>query len=96
MPIYRFQFIDTIAIERIESVLLSAITSAESLHGSTQVRLDTAHYLDADGRRCVIDATTSVGRDINHLFVGHLDREFGPDAYSVERVSQHQANEDVT
>ena len=36
-------------------------------------------------RKCVIDSSTAVGRDLNKLFVGFLQREFGEDAFHVER-----------
>jgi hypothetical protein len=35
---------------------------------------------------CVFDAGTPVGRDFNRLFIGFIRREFGEDAFRVERV----------
>lgn len=85
--LYRYSFPPDVPLEEIEASLLLAVVSAESLHGETQVRLDAAHFLDPDRRACVIDAGTPVGRDLNRLFVGFLRREFGEDAFTVERPS---------
>jgi hypothetical protein len=75
-------------MEDIEASFVLAVFGAESLHGETQVRLDASHYLDADRRACVIDAGTPVGRDLNRLFAGFLQREYGEDAFTVERVDE--------
>ena len=70
--------------------LLLAVLATESLHGEAQTRLDAAHYLDLTKRACVIDAGTPVGRDLNRLFTGFLNREFGAEAFDVERVDEHE------
>ena len=84
--VYRYSFTSSVAFAEVEASLVLAIMAAESLHGQTRVRLDAAHAVDAGKRSCVIDASTLVGRDLNRLFVGFLSREFGPDAFKVERV----------
>jgi hypothetical protein len=84
--LYRYSFPPRVPVEDIESTLLLALWGAESLHGESQVRLDGAHFLDADRRAAVIDAGTPVGRDINRLFVGFILREFGEDGFQVARV----------
>jgi hypothetical protein len=84
--LYRYSFPSNVPLEEIEATLLLALWGAESLHGEPQVRLDAAHFLDPDRRACVIDAATPVGRDVNRLFVGFVQREFGADAFRVERV----------
>jgi hypothetical protein len=94
--LYRYTFPPHVPVEEIEATLLLALWGAESLHGESQVRLDAAHFLDPDRRACVIDAGTPVGRDVNRLFVGFIGREFGSDAFRVERVaaaSNQQAQE---
>ena len=95
--LYRYTFRPHVPLEEIEATLLLALWGAESLHGETQVRLDAAHFLDADRRACVIDAGTPVGRDVNRLFVGFVQREFGNDAFRVERVDAvpHQQTQEV-
>ncbi|GIW90021.1 MAG: hypothetical protein KatS3mg109_0453 [Pirellulaceae bacterium] len=84
--LYRYTFGPHVPLEEIEATLLLALWGAESLHGEIQVRLDAAHFLDPDRRACVIDAGTTVGRDVNRLFIGFVQREFGNDAFRVERV----------
>jgi hypothetical protein len=86
--VYRYTFESDVPLEDLETSLLLAVLSTESLHGEAQVRLDAAHFFDPDQRACVIDATTPVGRDINRLFVGFVRREFGEDSFRVERVNQ--------
>ncbi len=92
--IYRYTFDATVPAEDIEASLLLAVVAAESLHGESQVRLDTSHFFDEERLACVIDANTAVGRDVNRLFVGFVRREFGEDAFVVERIDslpQHEA-----
>ncbi len=84
--VYRYQFTPDVPLEDVEASLLLAVLATESLHGEAQVRLDAGYFLDPDQRRCVVDATTPVGNDLNRLFVGFLHREFGPDSFIVERV----------
>jgi hypothetical protein len=86
--IYRYSFEPSVDIAEVEASLLLALLAAESLHGESQVRLEASHALDAEGRTCVIDATGSVGRDLNRLFVGFVRREFGEDAFRVARVDE--------
>ncbi len=83
---YRYVFAASVAIDDVEASLLMAILAAEALYSPAQVRLDAAHYFDAVSRVCVISADTEVGRDVARLFVSFLEREFGPAAFSVERV----------
>jgi hypothetical protein len=68
--LYRYIFNATVPLADIEASLLLAILATESLHGEAQVRLDAAHFFEADRRACVIDASTPVGRDLNRLFAG--------------------------
>jgi hypothetical protein len=89
--VFRYVFSEGVAIEEIETSLLLAILATESLHGEAQVRLDAAHFLDPVKRACIIDAGTPIGRDLNRLFTGFMGREFGADAFSVERITDdHQ------
>jgi hypothetical protein len=85
--VYRYTFAPGVPTEDVEATLLLAIWGTQSLHGEAQVRLDAAHYLDPRGGGCVIDAGTPVGRDFNRLFLGFIRREFGPDSFRIERVT---------
>ena len=91
--IFRYSFDSSVEIAEVEASLLLALLAAESLHGESQVRLEASHALDADCRTCVIDASGSVGRDLNRLFVGFVRREFGEDSFSVSAVDRIPATQ---
>jgi hypothetical protein len=86
--LYRYTFTAEVQVEEIEASLLLAVMATESLHGESQTRLDVAHFFDPAKRACVIEAGTPVGVDLNRLFVGFLNREFGPDAFTVQRLAE--------
>lgn len=98
--LYRYTFKPDVPLDELEASLLLAILATESLHGEAQCRLDAAHFLDPDQRACAIDADTEVGRDLNRLFAGFISREFGADAFQVERVAaetqvHHRQREEI-
>jgi hypothetical protein len=88
---YRYVFTAEIAIDEVEASLVMAILAAEALHSAAQVRLDAAHLFDAERRTCVITADTEVGRCVSRLFTSFVEREFGNDAFKVERVTAESA-----
>src|SRR5947209_17939355 len=85
--LYRYRFGPEVPVEEIEATLVLTLFALESLYGEAQVRLDAAHRLDTEQRRCVIDASTEVGRSFNKVFTGFLHREFGAAAFTVERLN---------
>lgn len=86
--VYRYTFHGKVPLAEIEAALVLAIFACESLHGEVPVQLEVAHFLDMAKRACVTDASGQVARDFNKLFAGFLRREFGADAFQVERVSR--------
>ncbi len=86
--VYRYRFDEKTPLAEVRDSLFLAAFSAEGLHGRSQVRLDAAFRLDEKERACVIDAATPVGRSIAQIFTGLLTREFGEDAFTVERVAE--------
>jgi hypothetical protein len=84
--IYRYNFNTKVPFRDVEESLLLAVLAAESLHGRALVRLDASFCLDSKKRSCVVDAATDVGRAIARIFTGFLSREFGEEAFKVERV----------
>ena len=84
--VYKYRFSKSVPLRDVEETLLLAVLAAESLHGQSRVRLDAAYRLDHAKRACVIDAGTDVGRDITRIFTGLAIREFGQDAFEVERI----------
>lgn len=89
--VYRFTFAEGAAMEEVEATLVLALFGVESLFGESRTRLDAAHHLDPGRRALVIDGGTAVGRAFNKLFAGFLAREFGPDAFRVERLDSPPA-----
>ncbi len=89
--IYRYNFSDDVPFRDVEESLLLAVLATESLHGRSLVRLDASFCLDEKKRACVVDAGTEVGRHIARIFTGFLTREFGEEAFKVERVDETQA-----
>jgi hypothetical protein len=89
--LYRYTFQPDVSPEDVETALLLAILSTESLHGEIQTRLDAAHAYDSRKGTCVIDASTEAGRDFNKLFVGYLRRDQGENSFRVERMANTPA-----
>ena len=69
-----------------EATITLAVLAVESLHGESRVQLESRHAFDVDTRTCVIDASGEVGRDVNRLFLGFINREFDRDSFTVERI----------
>lgn len=89
--VYCYVFAPNVPFEEVQATLVLALLAADCLHGQSQVRLDAGLALDAATRRCVIDANTPVGRDLNRLFTGLASFEFGADAFRVERIARGAA-----
>jgi hypothetical protein len=83
--IYRYTFDERNSMDEIRDSLFLAIFSAEGIHGEAQVRLDAAFRLDEAKRACALDGSTAVGQTIARVFTWLLTREFGEDAFTVER-----------
>ena len=85
--LYKYRFNDDVPTRELEESLLLAVLAVESLHGESRVRLDGRYCMNARNRRCVVDAGTPVGRDLNRIFAGFVSREFGRDAFKVHRIT---------
>jgi hypothetical protein len=83
---YRYTLGSNVSMQEVQDSLLLAVLAMECLHGAAQARLDLCHQFDPKNRVCVIDGSTEVGRDLNRLFTGFLQREFGSDSFTVRRV----------
>jgi hypothetical protein len=88
---YRYEFDPSVPFDEIEASMALAIVGVEALHGEPEVQLNPVHALDESTRRCVIDAESDIGRDLNRLFLGYVRREFGADAFRVQRISNPPA-----
>ena len=83
----RITFARELPWEDVLSSLLLARWAAEALHGEPAVALEARHHFDSQGRACVIDAACAAGRDLVRIFVGYLQREFQPAAFTIERLA---------
>lgn len=88
--LYRFQFRDNIPAKDIEETLFWSVFDTESLFGRPKVRLDASFYFDREKKVCVIDKATEVGQHIAQIFTSHISREFGDDAFKVERIDRDE------
>lgn len=84
--LYRYQLNPALELDLVETLLIQAIESIEHLHGEPAARLEARYYLDRDLHRCVIDASSTIGVELNKLFAGALGREFAPDDFTVDRL----------
>jgi len=83
---FRFQFESDVPLDEAEMSLHLAIFAVEGLFGQARVRLDAGYALDAEAHALVIDASNEVGATVVKVFTGLLVREFGEDAFEVDRV----------
>ena len=86
--VYRYNFRDCMPLQSVEESLLLAALAVECLYGRSQLRLDAAFRLDKERRCCVVDARSEVGRGIARIFTGFLTREFGDEAFKVEKTAE--------
>jgi len=86
--VFAYTFPAAVALTSVESTMDLAVLAVESLHGDAQVRLDIRHLLDRAQRKCLVDATSQAGRDLNRIFAGFLMEELGADGFDVERVEK--------
>ena len=84
--VYRYIFEPAVSLAEVHDSLAMSIFAAEGIHGQAQVRLDAGYAMDEDARACVVDAATPVGLTFAQIFTGLLVRQFGEDAFEVERV----------
>lgn len=84
--VYRFEFKQDVPSKAVEEHLFWAVFNAESVFGKPRVRLDASFLFDREKNVCVIDKTTEVGRHIAQVFTSLITREFGEEAFKVERL----------
>ena len=83
---YRYKLGEDISMEDVQESLMLAVLAMECLYGSARARLELSHSLDPIGRVCSINASSEIGRELNCLFVGFLQREFGQDSFTVQQL----------
>jgi hypothetical protein len=83
---YRYTFSDDASASTAKDLLLLSVVAVECLRGGSVVRLDAACQFDESHRTCVVECGTDVGQSIARIFTGFLTREFGEQAFRVERI----------
>ncbi len=86
VDVFRFSLSSEIPLEEAEMTLQLATFAVEGLFGMARVRLDVGYHLDPNRHAILVDGTTEVGATVVRVFVGLLLREFGEDAFQVDRV----------
>lgn len=96
VDVFRFSFSSDVPLDEAEMTLQLATFAAEGLFGSARVRLDFGYHLDPHRHAILIDGTKEAGAAVVKVFVGLLLREFGEDAFRLERVgSQHHQSQEA-
>ena len=84
--IYHYQIKDGVLMSAVKDSLLLSIMATESLFGRPRINLEARFRLERVSRVCIIDIGTQVGETIARVFTGLLIREFGEQAFKVEKV----------
>ena len=82
---YEYKFGRSISMQSVEETLLLAVIAAEALHGRSSVNLDADFVLSEKRRRCSVNGSNQVGRDIARIFTGLLTAEIGETGFQIER-----------
>ena len=91
--IVRYTFTRSASMREVEETLLLAVLAIESLFGESAVRLEASFSVDLSRRTCVIDSGTEVGGALCRVFTGLVSREFGRDAFEIQRGDSPPAKE---
>lgn len=83
----KFTFSRTVPMPDVEATLRLAILACESLHGEDRVRLETYIRTARAMRAVEIDTASDVGRTLAIVFGGYVRREFGEEAFEIERFT---------
>jgi hypothetical protein len=93
--VFRFLISPDVPLDEAEMTLQLATFAAEGLFGSARVRLDFGYHIDTNRHVILVDGTKEAGAAVVKVFAGLLLREFGEEAFRVERLrpSTHQPQE---
>jgi len=83
---YTYKFTPEIPMDAVKDSLLLAVMAVEGLKGRARIQLEARFRLERIERSCVINANTVVGDSIARIFTRFLAKEFGEQAFKVERI----------
>lgn len=86
---YRYVFDRAVPFEEVRDTLHLALLAVTSMHGQTRVRLECAFACDELAHAVEVDASSELGRQLNEIFSGFVAREFGDDAFVIQRPLAH-------
>lgn len=89
VDVFRFSISPDVSLDEAEMTLQLATFAAEGLFGTARVRLDFGYHLDPNRHAILVDGTKEAGAAVVKVFAGLLLREFGEDAFRVERIGSH-------
>lgn len=86
--VYRYVFDSGVPFAEVLATLDLSLIAVQCLHGEASARLDARFARRAEAGTIAIDASTPVGHALNQVFVGYAQREFGAQAFRVERADR--------
>ncbi len=92
-PIFKFTLDPKLDMDDAESTLHLALFSVEGLYGGARMRTEASYQRLIDEHAIFVDAATDVGRSLVQVFTNLLSREFGENAFRVERVEAEAVGE---
>jgi len=90
---YRFEFSESMDVDKAKQSLVLALILTEILHGETAAQLGATYQFEADRRECRVYVEGTVGRHFNLLVTGLLNLRFGADSFRLVRVSGRKPGE---
>jgi hypothetical protein len=93
---YRYIFGWDLPLEEVQATLQMALVATECLHGAALVALEAPYQFDSQLGICEIPASTPVGRDLNRLFTGMIQKEFGEASFWVESLGETSSDLEET
>jgi len=90
----RFEFDSEVPLQDAEMSLHLALIATEGLFGRALVRLEAEYELDEDHHVIGVDAGTEVGAVVVRVFTALLIREFGEEAFSIQRTNPQNEPDD--
>ncbi len=76
-----------------EMTLHLAMFAVEGLAGRARVHLDGRYRIDFDRHAIHINASSRVGRMVARIFAHFLLREFGEEAFRIERITDQPSSQ---
>lgn len=91
----QFQFDQGVSLIDVEMSLHLAMFAAEGLYGRARVRLEAKYTFNQQDHTLAVDMRTEVGAAIVRLFTGLLLREYGEDAFEIDRQPEGTKEHDL-